>query len=374
MNVNYVDFPKQYADQREEILQALDRVMASGQYILGESVAQFEANFAALCQSKYAISVANGTDALVLSLKALGIGAGDEVITVPNSWVSSASCIVLVGAKPVFVDVLPDQNMDPECLEAAITPRTKAIIPVHLTGKCAEMDAILKIARQYGLFVIEDAAQAVGAQYHGTMAGSLGICGCFSLHPLKNLNGAGDGGVIVTNDQSLAEKLDLFRNHGLKSRNEIACWGYNSRLDSLQAAILNCRLPKLSQTIVQRRNFAKTYSRLLNNVVNCPEETPGCYDTYHLFVIQTQHRDALQNYLAEHQIQTAVHYPVPIHLQPAARSLNYKEGDFPNVEKQSHQILSLPIHNSLSQKQIEFVSQAIIDFFQTHLDSQESFQ
>ena len=225
--VSYVDFSQQYAQQREKILDSLDQTMASGQYILGEAVQQFEKSFAQLCQTKYAIGVANGTDALVLSLKAFGIGQGDEVITTPNSWNSSASCIALVGATPVFVDVRDDQNMDPVQLEKAITPQTKAVIPVHLTGKIADMEAILEIAAQNKLAVIEDAAQAVGAKYKGKMAGSIGQLGCFSLHPLKNLNGAGDAGAIVTNDSKLAEKLLLLRNHGLKSRDEILFWGYN---------------------------------------------------------------------------------------------------------------------------------------------------
>ncbi len=363
MKVDYVDFPQQYANQREEILNLLDQTMASGQYILGEVVEQFEAGFAALCQSRYGIGVADGTDALILSLKALDIGPGDEVITVSNSWISSASSIALVGARPVFVDVKDDQNLDPDLLEAAITPQTKAIMPVHLTGRCAEMDPILKIAEEHKLFVVEDAAQAVGAKYHGRLAGSMGICGCFSLHPLKNLNGAGDGGIIVTDDKSLAEKICLLRNHGLKSRNEIAFWGYNSRLDSLQAAILNYRLPKLPQVIEQRREFANIYRRILETVVYCPQDLPGCYDTYHLFVIQTPHRDALKNYLADHGIQTAIHYPIPIHLQPCSRYLNYKKGDFPHVEKQSYEILSLPIHNSLSTQDIEFVAESITNFF-----------
>ena len=366
--VSYVDFSQQYAQQREKILDSLDQTMASGQYILGEAVQQFEKSFAQLCQTKYAIGVANGTDALVLSLKAFGIGQGDEVITTPNSWISSASCIALVGATPVFVDVRDDQNMDPVQLEKAITPQTKAVIPVHLTGKIADMEAILEIAAQNKLAVIEDAAQAVGAKYKGKMAGSIGQLGCFSLHPLKNLNGAGDAGAIVTSDSKLAEKLLLLRNHGLKSRDEILFWGYNSRLDSLQASILNCRLPELSQVIEQRRQFATIYRNKLEHVVGCPDDAVGCYDTYHLFVIQTPQRDHLKSFLDKQGIQTSIHYPVPIHLQPCAKYLGYRPGSFVNVEQQSKQILSLPIHNGLLESEVEWVADSIVDFFK-HIDS-----
>ena len=365
--VSYVDFSLQYNKQREKILESLDQTLSSGQYILGEEVKKFEKSFAKLCQTKHAIGVANGTDALVLSLRAFGIGPGDEVITTPNSWISSASCIALVGAKPVFVDVRDDQNMDPLHLEKAITSNTKAIIPVHLTGKIADMEAILEIANQNKLVVIEDAAQAVGAKYKGEMAGSIGKIGCFSLHPLKNLNGAGDAGVIVTSDSKLAKKLQLLRNHGLKSRNEILFWGYNSRLDSLQASILNCRLPDLSKVIEQRRKFASIYRNKLKHVVSCPEDAVGCYDTFHLFVIQTPKRDSLKSFLEKKGIQTSIHYPVPIHLQPCAEYLGYQPGSFINVERQSKRILSLPIHNGLSNSDVERVAESILYFFK-HLD------
>jgi len=362
--VSYIDFPKQYAIQREEILKTFDQTMAEGKYILGEAVQQFENKFAKLCNTKYAISVANGTDALILSLKVLGIGPGDQVITVSNSWISSASSIALVGATPVFVDVRQDQNMDPYKLEHVVNPNTKAIIPVHLTGKCADMDPILKFAQNHNLSVIEDAAQAAGAKYKGKMAGSMGQLGCFSLHPLKNLNCAGDGGIIVTNDTQLAHQLKLLRNHGLESRDKVVFWGLNSRLDTIQAAILNCRLGRLSQVIEKRREFAEIYRNKLKHFTYCPEDMPGCYDVYHLFVIQTPQRDGLKEYLKTNEIQTSVHYPVPIHLQPCAEYLGYKTGDFPNVESQSHQVLSMPMHNGLTQEEVEWVAEASANFFQ----------
>jgi len=354
----------QYEGQREKILKVFNQTMTSGKYILGEAVQKFEKNFAQLCNTKHAVSVANGTDALILSMKALGIVPGDEVITVSNSWISSASSIALVGAIPVFVDVQPDQNMDSEKLEQVVTSKTKAVLPVHLTGKCADMDPILKFAQKYNLFVIEDAAQAAGSKYKGQMAGSMGKVGCFSLHPLKNLNCAGDGGIIVTNDDQLAETLGLLRNHGLESRDKVAFWGYNSRLDSIQAAILNCRLPELSQVIKQRRQFAQIYRDKLKAWVHCPEDMADCYDTYHLFVIQTPQRNKLKEYLKEKGIQTSIHYPIPIHLQPCAEYLGYNIGDFPNVERQSQEILSLPIHNGLSKMEIEWVTDTTSSFFQ----------
>ena len=363
MEVKYVDFSLQYNNEREEILKTLDNVLSSGQYILEQEVEAFEKNFSKLCGTKYAIGVADGTDALILSMKAVGIGPGDEVITTPNSWISSASSIALVGAKPVFADVRKDQNIAPEAIEKVITKRTKAIIPVHLTGKCADMDPILDIANKHGIHVIEDAAQSAGASYKSKPSGSMGICGCFSLHPLKNLSTPGDAGIITTNNDELEKKLLLLRNHGLKSRNEVLFWGYNSRLDTLHAAILNTRLPKLKQLNKQRRTFADIYRSKLSDLVYCPKDNKGCYDIYHLFVIQTPKRDRLKNFLTDNNIQTGIHYPIPIHLQPCAKDLGYKKGDFPNVEKQSEQILSLPIHNGLDEKTINYVADKIVEFF-----------
>lgn len=362
MNVPYVDLGAQYASHRESILAEIDRVLSSGQYILGEDVARFEARFAELCGVRHAISVANGTDSLIMAMRALGIGPGDEVITAPNSWISSASSIALVGAKPVFVDVRADQNMNPDLLQAAITPRTKAIMPVHLTGKCAEMGPILEIARKNNLHVIEDAAQAVSARYDGKCSGSMGIVGSFSLHPLKNLNACGDAGILTTNDDAFAQNLKQLRHHGLLNRNEVAHWGYNSRLDSLQAAILNVRLPHLPEVIERRRANARLYYERLSSYVMCPQEAPKCFDVYHLFVIQTANRDALQAHLLEKGIHTAIHYPIPIHLQKAAEYLGYKPGSFPVVEKQSKEILSLPVHQNLSLEQVEYVCAEIIGF------------
>lgn len=366
MKVPYVDFPGQYAAQRRPLLRALDRVLARGEYILGREVVAFESGLARLCGVRHAVAVGNGTDALFLTLKALGIGPGDEVITAPNSFVASAASVALLGAKPVFVDVGPDQLMDPRRLEGAVTRRTKAVMPVHLTGKCCDMDAVNAVARRRGLLVIEDAAQAIGAGYHGRRAGSLGRAACFSFHPLKNLNAAGDAGAVTTDDARLAEKLRLLRNHGLKSRDEVLFWGHNSRLDALEAAILNLRLKELSAVAARRRRNAELYRRGLadlTGVVQCPQDAPGCRDVYHLFVIQCDRRDELQAFLSKKGVATAVHYPTPIHLQPCCADLGYRRGDFPEAERQSRRILSLPVHQHLTDAQLVYVIRGIRGFY-----------
>ena len=363
LHVPYTEFPAQFAEQRDEMLEALERVCRRGEFILGSEVEEFERDFAACCGVKHAVGVGSGTDALILSLKALGIGSGDEVITPPNSWISSTSSIVLAGAHPAFADVRDDFTIDPAAVEAAVTPRTKAIMPVHLTGRCADMEAIGRIAKRHGLAVIEDAAQAAGARYHGRPAGSLGTLGCFSFHPLKNLSGLGDGGMVTTNDGALAERLRLFRNHGLRTRDEAVLWGFNSRLDALQAAVLRCRLKKLAEVIEARRGHAQRYRALVGSVVECPEERPQEEAIYHLFMIQADRRDALKQFLASHGIDTRIHYPTPIHLQPCSASLGYRSGDFPVAEAQARRILSLPVHQALSEEQIEHVGRCITEFY-----------
>ena len=363
MDIPYVDIGGQYAEQREEILAAIDGVLKSGQYILGPELEKFESSFAKVCEVKHAIGVGNGTDSLIMLMKALGISEGDEVITAPNSWISSASSIALAGATPVFCDVRADQNMDPNLLESVITSRTKAIMPVHLTGKMADMDPIMSIAKKHNLYVLEDAAQAIDAAYHGKKAGSIGIAASFSLHPLKNLNGAGDGGMITTLDDALAASLKLLRNHGIVDRNDIAHWGFNSRLDSIQAAILNVKIKSLSQITSKRRSNAAHYRAALGKLVECPADAPGSFDVYHLFVIQCDRRDELQNYLKGKGISTGIHYPVPIHLYRCSKYLNYKQGSMPVTESQSKRILSLPVHQGMNDEQLDYVIRAITQFY-----------
>jgi dTDP-4-amino-4,6-dideoxygalactose transaminase len=363
MKVRYVDFSGQYAAERPRLLKTFDRVMREGEYISGRDVEEFEKKFARLCGVGHAIGVANATDALTLALKALGVGPGDEVITAPNSFIASAGAIAQAGATPVFADVKPDQLMDPSKLAGALTRRTRAILPVHLTGKVCDMDAINRFARRHKLKVLEDAAQAVGARRGGRVAGSFGDAACFSFHPLKNLNAAGDAGAIVTDDAALAARLRLLRNHGLKSRNEVSFWGYNSRLDTLQAAVLSERLKGLSEVTRRRRLNAARYRKGLAGVVECPVDEPGARDVYHLFVIQADRRDELQKFLKSKGVSTAIHYPTPIHLQPSARKLGGKAGDFPEAERQSRRILSLPVHQYLTNRQIDHVIASIREFY-----------
>ncbi|MEN3369770.1 MAG: hypothetical protein V7609_1913 [Verrucomicrobiota bacterium] len=361
--VKYIDLPAQSRSLRAELLAAVARVLDSGEFILGSHVERFEKRFAALSDCKHALGVANGTDAIVMAFKALGVGPGDEVITAANSFLATAAAIALVGAKTVFVDVREDYNIDPDLIEEAITERTKAILPVHLTGKPADMNPILEIARAHKLHVIEDAAQAVGAKYHGKAVGSFGAVGCFSLHPLKNLNACGDAGVMTTDDDSLREKLKKMRNHGLKNRDESEFWGFNSRLDSLQAALLNVKFDHLDEWTDTRRKTADYYREHLQDLVKCPSDQPHEHSVYHTFVIQAEPRDELQKFLLDAGVETKVHYPIPIHLQPAARELGYRLGDLPVTERLSRTILSLPIYPELSSEQKETVVAVIKSFY-----------
>lgn len=362
MKVPYIDLISQHQALKPEILQALDELLSRCDFILGASVVSFESAFANYCGTKYAVGCASGTDALVLSMKALDIGPGDEVITVPNSFLGTVAGIILVGAKPVLVDVGADYNINPALIKAVLSPNTKAIIPVHLTGRPAQMDAILKIASEYQLAVIEDAAQAAGAEWQGKKVGSLGTAGCFSLHPLKTMNACGDGGVITTSDEAIYQRLCRLRNHGLKNRDECESWGYNSRLDTLQAAIAEIKLSHLQGWNEKRRENAAYYQDHLAGVVELPLDTHG-YAVYHTFVIMAERRDALKQYLEDHGVETKVHYPIPIHLQEAAKDLGYKRGDFPICEHQVESILSLPIHENLSEGQRAHVVKTIKEFY-----------
>ena len=362
--VPYVDLAAQYADERAHLLPIVERVLSSGGYIGGEIIERLEAKLAALCKCKHAVALNSGTDALILGMRALGIGAGDEVITPPNSFVASTAAIVHAGARPVFADVLPDQNIDPERVGAAITPRTRAIMPVHLTGRIADMDPIMDLARKHGLFVIEDAAQSIASTYRELPAGSFGDVGCFSTHPLKNLNGVGDGGFIVTNRDDVATTARLLRNHGLVDRNTVQQFGLVSRMDTLQAAVLEFRLGRLDDIVQRRRaNAARYRGKLDPRHVFMPPDRQIEFNTYHTLVIQTDRRDDLQRHLSAQGIGTAIHYPVPIHLQPAAAALGHRGGDFPVTERQARRILTLPVHPALTEDQIDRVAAEIDRFF-----------
>ena len=362
--IPYANLAAQFAEEREELMPLVEAALAAGDYVGGEAVALLERDLAELCGVRHVVAVNSGTDALIFALKSLGIGPGDEVITPPNSFIASTSAIVHAGARPIFADVGADQNIDPAAIERAITPRTKAIMPVHLTGRICEMDAIWDIARRHGLKIIEDAAQSIGSVYHGKMSGSLGDAGCFSLHPLKNLNAAGDGGFLATDDADVATRVQRLRNHGMSDRNTVQEFGYVSRLDTLQAVILRFRLARLPGVIERRRRNAALYRQLLDRRhVFFPDERPGTVDTYHTFVIQTGHQDALKSWLTEHGIGTAIHYPIPIHLQPAARSLDYVRGDFPVTEAQAERILTLPVNQFTAPDDIRYVAAQVNRFF-----------
>lgn len=365
MKVKYLDLQKQFKD--EALWVALREQFGICQFVMGPEVEKFEANFARLCQTSFALGVNSGTDAIFLTLKALGIGPGDEVITVPNSFVATTGAIVATGAKPVFVDVCPDYNIDVELIKPAITRRTKAILPVHLTGNPAELPKIMKIARENHLYVIEDAAQAVAASIKGQPVGSFGNVGCFSLHPLKNLNVCGDGGVITTKSEEIYKKVRLLRNHGLKNRDEIELFGYNSRLDTIQALVANYVMNDLDRIIQKRQKNASIYNtelkKLKDFVIIPPLQREGILQVYHTYVIQVEKRADLISYLSAHEVETKIHYPVPIHLQKASQNIGYKKGDFPVCEKQAESILSLPIHQFLTEEQIYCVIDLIRQFY-----------
>lgn len=365
VKVPYLDLAAQHRPLKAELLEAVGGVIDRGQFILGPEVAAFEAGLAAACGVKHAVGLNSGTDALILALRALGIGPGDEVITSANSFVASASCIALAGATPVLVDVRDDYNMDPAALERAVTPRTKAVIPVHLTGRPADMDPIAAVAKKHGLFIVEDCAQAIAAEYRGRRVGSFGAVGCFSLHPLKTLNACGDGGAAVTDDPVLRDKIVLMRNLGLQSRENCTVWSSNSRLDTMQAAMLLVKLKHLDSWTDGRRHNAAFYQKALSGIsgLRAPQDQPHEKAVYHTFIVQAERRDELKAFLASRGIDTAIHYPRPIHLQDAAAPLAKPHGSFPVAERQAERILSLPVYPELTREQLEWVAASIHDFY-----------
>jgi dTDP-4-amino-4,6-dideoxygalactose transaminase len=362
MQVNFVDLGAQYLTLREEILEKFDAVSRTGNYVLGPDVAEFEKNFAAYCGVKHAISMGNGSDALHLPLLCLGIGPGHEVIAPVNSFVATAWAIARTGAKIVFVDVRDDYNLDPALVKKAITPRTRAIMPVHLTGRVCDMESIMALADEHGLAVVEDAAQAAGATRGGRKAGSLGHVAGFSLHPLKNLHVHGDGGIAVTNDTALCERLQKYRNHGLRNRDECEFWGINTRLDTIQAAIANIKLKYLDRWNQRFREIAHRYTRELADVAGVPREQGNEQPIYHRYVITHPQRDQLAAFLKANGIDTRVNYPIPLHLQEAARDLGHQPGDFPVAERLARTILSLPIYPELPDKAVDYVIAKVREF------------
>ena len=368
LRIPYVNLAAQHQPIRAELLDAVAGVLDTGQFILGEETERFEKEFAELCGAAHAVGVNSGTDALILALKCLGIGPGDEVITASCSYLASASCVVLAGATPKFAEVRDDLNLDPESVERKITSKTRALIPVHLTGKPAPMNELLAIARKHRLEVIEDAAQAVGATLGGRHVGTYGRVGCFSLHPLKNLSACGDAGMLVTEDAAIRDQARILRAHGQPSRDECLQFSMVSRLDSIQAAMLRVKLRHLPAVTAARRARANRYRNRLSGCsrLQCPTESPGEFCVYHTFVIKADKRDELKAHLEKVGIGTAIHYPVPTHLMKAGRDLGYKEGDLPVTELLARRILSLPVYPELNLDQIDEVASAILEFYKTH--------
>ena len=366
MQVKYSYLEEQFSNPKP-IFDEIAKLVQSTDYTLGYPVEEFEGNFAELIGTQYAVGVNSGTDALFLSLKAIGVDVGDEVITVPNTFIATVGAIVAAGARPVFVDVLDgDYVINPELIERAITPKTKALLPVHYAGHPADMPAIMAIAERYGLPVIEDACQAITAIIDNQNVGTYGITGGFSLHPLKNLNVWGDGGIIVTNSEEICNKLVLLRNHGLQNRDEVQIFGYNSRLDSLQAVVGNYLIKDIEKITKQRITWANTLDAGLadlNEFITIPERKPNKRYVYHLYMLMVKERDKLLAYLHEHGIEAKVHYPIPLHLQEAAQHLGYKEGDFPVAEAQAKSIITLPVHQHLKQEQIDYMIEMIHKFY-----------
>jgi dTDP-4-amino-4,6-dideoxygalactose transaminase len=377
-----LDLKAQYAAIRSEILAAIDRVLESQQFILGPEVESIEKVLSDYCQCKYAFGVSSGTDALLVSLMAIGIQPGDEVITTPYSFFATAGSIVRLGAKPVFVDIDPVSfNIQAEQIERAVTKRTKAIIPVHFAGQSVDMDPILDVAKRYSLYVIEDACQAIGADYKGKRTGSLGNLGCFSFFPSKNLGGYGDSGLVTTNDADLADKVYLLRNHGQRPKYHNTLVGGNFRMDSIQAAVLGVKFNHLENWTEARRKHSAKYRELFNQAgisisleefgvklgIIPPTESGFGRHIYHLFMIRTKNRDELVSHLKSRQIGCEIYYPIPLHLQECFRELRLKKGDFPYSEMAAEETLALPIYPEITEQMLTRVVDVLVEFYKLHL-------
>ena len=368
MNVPLLDLQAQYASLRDDVREAVERVLDSQRFVLGDEVRKLEASIATYTQTKHAIGCASGSDAVLLALMALDVGAGDEVITTPFTFFATAAAVTRLGARPVFVDIEPSYyNLDASGLADAITDRTKAIMPVHLYGQCAEMDVILELGKQHNIPIVEDAAQAIGATDRGDQAGSMGAIGAFSFYPTKNLGGAGDGGILTTNDDALAQRLRRLRTHGGANEYEHSEVGVNSRLDELQAAVLNVKFPHLDKWSNERARKAAVYDEELLDSTSFelipPSTREEARHIYHQYVIRVpQHRDALMEHLKQHGVGTKVYYPIPLHRQECFADLGYKEGEFPESELAARETLALPIYPELTSTQQAYVIETIKSF------------
>lgn len=363
MKIEFNVLDRQYNMFAEEYNLAALRVLKSAWYILGREVENFEGQFAKYCDSEHCVGLNSGLDALILSIRALGIGRGDEVIVPANTYIASVIGITENGATPVFVE--PDLffNIDVQRIEEAITPRTKAILPVHLYGQACNMDKIMEIAKRHNLYVIEDCAQSHGARYNGKMTGTFGDIGCFSFYPTKNMGAFGDAGAILTNQPALAEQMRMLRNYGSKVKYQNEIEGVNSRLDEIQAALLSVKLTHLDQLNDDRKRIGKKYlEQIKNPLIVLPGTTPGAEHVFHLFVIRCSNRDSLQQYLLDNNIKTQIHYPIPPHLAKCYDKLKCTKGDFPITEKYSKEVLSLPLYNGMTDSEIDYVIDVINKF------------
>jgi len=366
MKIQFVDLSRQYDSIRSEVDNAISNVLDRSAFILGENVEVFENQFAEFCKVKHCVGVDSGTSALALSLEAIGVKPGDEVITVPNTFIATALAISWSGARPVFVPIQPDTyNMDPSKLEAAITERTKAILPVHLYGQPCDMSPIMEIAEKHDLRVVEDACQAHGAEYNGKKVGSFGDAAAFSFYPGKNLGAYGDGGAVVTNDSEINNSIRMLRNYGQKEKYNHILKGYNRRLDGVQAAVLYVKLKRLEEWNEMRRKNAAYYNKLLSdscNDIDLPKEAHYSKHIYHIYALRSNYRDLLKEFLESRGIATGIHYPIPVHLQKSYADLGYKEGDFSITEGYSKQLLSVPMFPELKKEEIEYVAESINEF------------
>tara|TARA_B100001057_G_scaffold494014_1_gene589691 strand:- start:10484 stop:11629 length:1146 start_codon:yes stop_codon:yes gene_type:complete len=365
MKIRHNYLSEQFKD-RKKIFKLINKTINFNDFTLGRHVENFEKSFCKYQKSKYSIGVGSGTDAIFLSLKALGIKEGDEVLTPVYSFYATAGAIATTGAKPVFVDINEDLNIDVKKIEKKINKKTKAIVPVHWSGRICDMDQILKISKKYNLFIVEDACHAIIAQdKRKRFAGNYGITGCFSMHPLKNLNVWGDGGIITTNSKKIYERLKLLRNHGLIDRNNCKIYGYNSRLDTIQAAVGLEMIKKINYITKRRIENAKYLNKNLSkiNQIKIIKENTNAKSVFHLYQFYCKKRDELNNYLRKNKIDSKIHYPIPLHLHDAAKKLNHKRGDYPNAERFSKNIISLPVHEFVTKKDLDLMIGKIRNFY-----------
>ena len=359
--VPYFDLTEQYRQLRDEILPALDRVCTNSAFILGEEVERFEAEFANYCGARHCVALNSGTSALHLALLAAGVGQGDEVITSPNTFIATAEAISYTGARPVFADISPlTGNIDPQRAEEAITPRTRAIIPVHLYGRPADLETIIEIADKHGVAVIEDACQAHGARHRGRRVGPFGLAGAFSFYPTKNLGAYGEGGALITDDDRVADFARIMRNHGQTERYSHSAIGFNYRMDAFQGAVLRIKLRRLDEWIARRQACAQLYNSLLHNTgIDLPHDDPGDETVYHLFVVYVDNRESVRTALEECGVATSIHYPIPVHLQQAYWGLGYRPGHFPHAERACARALSLPLFPEMTFDQVRYVASTL---------------